>query len=104
MVLYYFERSATASGGDYEGARVGFSVSKRLGNAVDRNRVKRVLRESFRTNRQCLEGDMDLVFVARGPTVELLETEGQKAVEGKMLEVLQKASLLRDQHQERPRS
>ena len=104
MVLYYFERSATASVGDDKGARVGFSVSKRLGNAVDRNRVKRVLRESFRTNRQCLEGDMDLVFVARGPTVELLETEGQKAVEGKMLEVLQKASLLRGQHQERPRS
>lgn len=73
---------------------MGFSVSKRLGNAVDRNRMKRVLRESFRTNRDSLRGNMDLVFVARTPAVELLEAEGQRAVEGKMVEVLRKASLV----------
>jgi ribonuclease P protein component len=74
--------------------RVGFSVSKRLGTAVDRNRVKRVLREVFRANDQNLKGSMDFVLIARAPIVELLETGGSKAVETKMLEIFSKASLL----------
>jgi ribonuclease P protein component len=87
-----------------EGPRVGFSVSKRLGTAVDRNRVKRALREAFRANRQSLGGNLDLVFVARTPAVELLENDGQRAVEGKMMEVLQKASLLKSESERLPRS
>jgi hypothetical protein len=37
---------------------------------------------------------MDFVLIARAPIVELLETEGTKAVEAKMLEVFSKASLV----------
>jgi ribonuclease P protein component len=87
-----------------EGPRVGYSVSKRLGTAVDRNRVKRALREAFRANSQSVGGNLDLVFVARMPAVELLEKDGQRAVEGKMVEVLQKASLLTSEDERRPRS
>jgi hypothetical protein len=47
---------------------------------------------------------LDLVFVARMPAVELLEKDGQRAVEGKMVEVLQKASLLISEDDRRPRS
>jgi ribonuclease P protein component len=104
LVLYYFERSGTEAVRAVDGPRVGYSVSKRLGNAVDRNRVKRALREAFRANRQSVGGNWDLVFVARMPTVGLLENDGQRAVEGKMMEVLQKASLLRSEDERRRRS
>ena len=94
LVLYYFERLGSALPEAGTAPRVGFSVSKRLGTAVDRNRVKRVLREVFRANDQNLKGSMDFVLIARAPIVELLETGGSKAVETKMLEIFSKASLL----------
>lgn len=94
LVLYYFDRSLPGSADALVGSRVGFSVSKRLGTAVERNRIKRVLREAFRANVQSLRGNMDFVLIARAPIVELLETGGFAAVEAKMLEVYRKASLI----------
>ncbi len=95
LVLYYFERSGAGSPEpDDPGPRVGFSVSKRLGTAVDRNRIKRVLREAFRARAGSLRGNTDLVLIARAPIAELLETNGFKAVEDKVDEVLRKASLV----------
>jgi ribonuclease P protein component len=95
LVLYFFERPPVADDGKEgtEGARVGFSVSKRLGGAVERNSVKRMLREAYRTCSETLSGDTDLVFVARTPLMELLEAGGLSAVKEKMAEVLSKASL-----------
>ncbi len=57
---------AMASG--REMTRYGFSVSKRLGGAVVRNRVKRRLREVCRAAR--LEPGWDLVVIARAPAAE----------------------------------
>jgi ribonuclease P protein component len=91
LVLYYFERSESLLPGGEARPRVGFSVSKRLGTAVDRNRVKRILREAFRANDQCFKGNMDFVLIA---ILELLESGGLKAVEAKMLEIFRKASLV----------
>jgi ribonuclease P protein component len=93
LVLYYFERSVAEVTGRDTGQRVGFSVSKRLGGAVERNGVKRVLREAFRACSESLSGGWDLVFVARTPMIELLETGGLAAVKEKMVEVFGKASL-----------
>ena len=92
--LYYFERPGSEQAGDSNGPRVGFSVSKRLGGAVERNSVKRALREAFRSCSGSLEDAMDMVFVARTPMVELLEAEGAGGVKEKMVEVLSKASLI----------
>ena len=93
LVLYYFDRSVPEVGGADSGPRVGYSVSKRLGGAVERNSVKRALREAFRACSQSLKGDMDLVFVARTPLIELLETGGLGAVKEKMVEIFGKAAL-----------
>jgi len=45
--------------------RLGLSVSRRLGNAVVRNRWKRILREAFRLHRERLPVGLDLVVVPR---------------------------------------
>ncbi len=45
--------------------RVGFSVSKRVGKATIRNRVKRLMREAVRRQLQTVRPGHDLVFVAR---------------------------------------
>jgi ribonuclease P protein component len=45
--------------------RVGLSVSRKVGIAVTRNRIKRRLREAFRLTRQQLPLGLDLVFVPR---------------------------------------
>ena len=47
------------------GLRLGFSVSKKLGNSVVRNRVKRRLREAFRSNLPLLLPGFDLIVIAR---------------------------------------
>ena len=93
LVLYYFERSGADGVGEGVGPRVGYSVSKRIGGAVERNSVKRALREAFRACGEALKGDMDLVFVARTPMIELLESDGFEAVKEKMVEVFSKASM-----------
>ena len=50
--------------------RVGFTVSKKLGHAVVRNRVRRRLREIVRHNAACLPSGYDIVIVARSRAVE----------------------------------
>ncbi|MCL5735434.1 MAG: ribonuclease P protein component [Actinobacteria bacterium] len=93
LVLYYFERPETSNRTSDEGPRVGLSVSKRVGAAVDRNRVKRVLREAVRSNADLVSGNVDFVVIARPPIVDLLESDGFAAVEAKLVEVFRKASL-----------
>ncbi len=45
--------------------RAGFTVSSKVGNAVIRNRIRRRLRELFRTRRASLPKGLDMVFIAR---------------------------------------
>ncbi len=48
-------------------SRFGISVSKRVGNAVTRNLVKRRLREALRIRIDTIQPGWDLVFIARNP-------------------------------------
>ncbi len=45
--------------------RLGITVSRKVGKATVRNRVKRLCREAFRRNRDALPSGLDLVLVAR---------------------------------------
>lgn len=45
--------------------KLGISVSKKVGNSVVRHRVKRLIKEAYRLNRDFVRQDMDFVFIAR---------------------------------------
>lgn len=49
--------------------RIGITASKKIGNAVQRNRARRIIREAFRQVNLPLKGNYDVVFVARTKTV-----------------------------------
>jgi ribonuclease P protein component len=94
LVVYYFKRSAEASAAS---PRLGLSVSKKIGGAVVRNRVKRLLREAFTAYRERLVEDYDVVFIARPQLTELIERQehGEKGlVAAAVLELLERAKLL----------
>ena len=79
LVLYSFKRPSEAG---VEGPRLGLSVSKKLGGAVVRNRVKRLLREAFQGCAGHLAEEYDLVVIARPHLLELVarESAGEKGV------------------------
>ena len=52
----------------YGTIRIGITASKKIGNAVKRNRSRRIIREAFRELSPSLKPGFDLVFVARGKT------------------------------------
>jgi ribonuclease P protein component len=70
--------AAREADGRHQAARVGFVVTKKIGNAVQRNRIKRVCRECFRTWPDLVPDGIDLVVIARGGAGEL----GLAAVRG----------------------
>ena len=60
--------AVTASSNDKHGARLGMAVAVRTaGNAVERNRIRRIIRESFRLHQHALP-PVDLVVSARPKT------------------------------------
>jgi ribonuclease P protein component len=87
LVVYAFPRSE----GEPE-PRLGLSVGRKLGGAVDRNRVKRQLRDAFWRNAESLKDGHDFVIVARPSAGELAE-RGDGALEEDLRAVLVDAGL-----------
>ena len=76
LVLYAFPRGEDAG----DEVRLGVSVSRKVGGAVERNAVKRALREGFWTLAEELPGGHDFVLVARPDIAGLVEREGTGGV------------------------
>ena len=81
LVIYRFDRpadggKARSGGGGDDHARLGISVSRKVGNAVTRNRVKRVLGEGFWEVFDGEVPDADFVLVARPGIEQMIESEG----------------------------
>ncbi len=88
LVVYSFPRSEE----DADELRLGVSVGRKIGGAVERNRIKRALREAFWS----LEGELpeghDFVLVARAEIVPLWGRDGAQGIQASLREALEAAS------------
>jgi ribonuclease P protein component len=92
LVLYAFPRPADEA----EDARLGVSVSRKLGGAVQRNEAKRLLREAFRALAARLPATHDFVIVARPDLRGLVEREGAVGVRATLEELARESRLIEE--------
>lgn len=73
LVMYYSKNRAG-------NCRIGITTGKKIGNAVERNRSRRIIREAFRNVVKDIDGNYDFVFVARSKTKYLKSTYIEKVM------------------------
>jgi ribonuclease P protein component len=84
LVVYLFRREEDG----LAVPRLGLSVSRKVGGAVDRNRVKRVLREQFAQVAHLVPPGSDVVVIARPGVVDYVEEAGGRALGDRLGELL----------------
>jgi ribonuclease P protein component len=88
LVLYAFPNESVGH------ARIGLSVPRKVGTAVERNKVKRLLREAFEQARADVGEGYDVVVVARPAASELAQREGLAGIQRALEELLQSSGLV----------
>ena len=89
VVLYAFPRGDDDAGDEI---RLGISVGRRVGGAVERNKVKRAIREAFWALSDRLPAGHDFVIVGRSGVADLVEREGSTGLQGPIGELLDQAA------------
>jgi len=69
--------------------RLGVSVSKKVGNSVTRNRIKRLIKECYRHNTEGINKGYDLIFIARNSA----KGKSYKEIEKSLINLFNKAGL-----------
>lgn len=91
LVMYVFMRATEQGAGKLPelDRRLGVSVNRKVGGAVERSRIKRLLRESFANLRDRFPEGYDVVLVARPPLADIA-AGGEQAVTEAVNEVVEK--------------
>jgi ribonuclease P protein component len=96
FVLYAFPRQSSEEEPSTAGVsevRFGVSVGRRVGGAVERNRVKRLLREAFWALPERVSASHDYVVVARQGVAELAESGGLDSFKAELASLLERLEL-----------
>ncbi len=64
----------------FEGNRLGISVSKKVGNSVIRHRIKRLVKETYRLHEQIFNSGLDIVVIARKGSEQIGYDETKSAI------------------------
>jgi ribonuclease P protein component len=86
---YLTLRYRASEGGD---ARLGYAVPRKVGGAVDRNQVKRRLREAVARNDELLRPATDYVLIARPGLAAAADAQGFEWLVGQVSELLRAAA------------
>jgi ribonuclease P protein component len=87
LVLYSFPRKDEEA----RDVRLGVSVSRKVGGSVERNRVKRTLREAFWSLSDRLPPQHDFVLVARSEIAAMIERDGTEGAKASLEDALEQA-------------
>lgn len=83
--------------------RIGITTSKKIGNAVARNRAKRIIRAAYRNSEKMFPIGFDIVFVARPDIISEKSTNIERFIKQRVLKDMNKSFSSKNQNQKNKR-